>query len=1301
MSLYALNLKKLLGSQNHLVFNLQLVHNGYSVSIRALGDTGADGFIFLDTNLAILMGQRFGAKTVRLPQECPVEGFDGKPAKPITHAMILNLIIDGRMQKQTPMLIADLGRHDLILGRMWFEKYGALIDCKYRRLIWPKEASLQDEVVTKLQTPIPKQILQRPRNNRQHQLDANRRDRNFERNDPKNQNHRTQGQTNDQDQQNSLVKIRRDLQGIAEPAIKRTQELEPRRRPEQPPKRSPVEIAMIGAVGFHRHMQKEGTETFVTSLYEINRIIEEKQEQHVDATEASDIQAQLPAEYHEYTDVFSKGKSDTMPPYRKGVDHQIKLEKGLDLGYCPLYKQTAEELEFTKSYILDNLHKGFIEPGTAPFASPILMAKKPGGGLRFCVDYRKLNAITKKDRYPLPLIDELIQRVSKAKFFTRLDIRQGFHRIRMDPDSEDLTTFRSRYGTFKYKVMPFGLTNAPATFQRYLNATLADYLDDFCTAFVDDILIYSETFEEHQRHVKLVLQRLREASLQAALHKCEFHVQKTRFLGFLVSTEGIEVDPSKIEAVTRWEQPGTVRGVQSFLGFCNFYRRFIKNYSRIAKPLHHLTRKETVFEWTSDCQKAFRELKRLLTVTPILVHYDLMAPTQVETDASDGVVGGVLSQQDDLGVWHPVAYFSKTMQPAERAYDIYDKEMLAIILALQEWRAELEGLQRDDRFNIMTDHQALEYFMTKRKLNARQIRWLEKLSHYHFLIKYRPGRRNTLADALSRKETSPEENQMQVLLPRDCLDQGVHPDDQAMSIAPIAQEVKETVVPRVLTANRNHESLEEWRQEARQGDDHWTLRQGLLLFEGKLVVPHDRDLRARLLDEIHRQAAIAHPGPEKMKKLVAARYYWPELTSDVERYGDNCKICKRTKAWRDKTPGLLQPLPIPHRPWQHISMDFRSFPKDKRGFDTVFVVVDRLTKRPISIPCHKTTTAKQMAQLFVDHILRWVGLPDTIVSDRGGQFVSEFWTCLCKILGVKQKLSTAHHPQTDGQSEIANQYMAQRLRPYVNYNQDDWSDYLALIDLAAATLPQDTTQASPFFVERGYEPRVSFDWDFDKETPDADAHAWAARMQTIWDDTRERIAVSQERQRTQANKHRRPATFEAQDWVYVTAKNWNLGRPSKKLGDQCCGPFKILAREGNAYRLELPASMKVHPVFSPDKLRRAAKTKPLEGQLLDPAPEIEIDGHDEWEVEQIQDSRLHYRKLQYRVKWLGFDDNDLTWYPASNFKNAPQALQDFHAAYPTKPGPPARLQEWIRAALQDEYLADYPDDDKSASSRAN
>ncbi|ODM22623.1 hypothetical protein SI65_00212 [Aspergillus cristatus] len=603
-----------------------------------------------------------------------------------------------------------------------------------------------------------------------------------------------------------------------------------------------IDIAAIGAAPFQRHLKKKDTEAFITSLSEIDRIIEERRaedRQKEDHYEQELIQQLLPKQYQEYADVFSKAASDELPPRRMN-DYRIELEEGKTaesaVGYSPLYKQTAEELEAARDYIVDNLNKGFIGPSAAPFASPILMARKPGGGLRFCVDYRKVNAITRKDRYPIPLVDELMERISGAKIFTKLDIRQGFHRIRLDERSEDLTTFWTRYGTYKYHVAPFGLTNGLAAFQRFINDTLMDYLDEFLTAFVDGLLIYSKNTTEHELHVKKVLERLRAAGLQASIKKCEFHVTQTKYLGFILTTDGIEVDPEKTAVICNWAVPTTVRGVQSFLGFCNFYRRFIKNYSRIAKPLNHLTRKNTPFVWADECKEAFEELKKQLTDALILRHYHSDLETKLETDASDGVVAGVLSQKHG-DLWHPVAYYSKSMSDAECNDEIHDKEMLAIIRALKEWRAELEGLKLRERFNIYTDHRALEYFMTTKKLNARQARWAEFLSRFYFLIRYRPGCENTLAAALSRPSTEVQKKDdycWQILLKPESIEQPEGTHQTINTLEPALQ-----VVDQVLSANRNSTTAEEHREKAQAGVDDWTLQDGLLLKGNRLFIPDD------------------------------------------------------------------------------------------------------------------------------------------------------------------------------------------------------------------------------------------------------------------------------------------------------------------------------------------------------------------------------------------------------------------------------------------------------------------------------
>jgi len=417
----------------------------------------------------------------------------------------------------------------------------------------------------------------------------------------------------------------------------------------------------------------------------------------------------------------------------------------------------------------------------------------------------------------------------------------------MDPASEDLTTFRTRYGSYKCKVLPFGLTNGPATYQRYMNDVLFDYLDEFCTAYLDDILIYSDNELEHQVHVKKVLERLRNAGLQVDIKKCEFGVKRTKYLGFIVSTEGIEVDPEKVEAIRNWKPPCTVKGIQSFLGFCNFYRRFIRDYGVVAKPLVRLTKNNTPFVFDDNCTEAFEELKDRLTSSPILRHYDPDLESILETDASDGVVAGVLSQLHLDGEWYPMAFFSKTMAPAECNYKVHDKEMLAIVRSLSQWRAELGST--DSRIKIYTDHKALEYFMTTKQLTGRQARWAEILSQFFFTIMYRPGRQNSKANALTRREQDVEpqdelkaQHRTRALLRPEQLDPRILKElnSEQNELAPMEGEILDEpmgLIDRILIANRTAESLKALRDQATEGDPDLEMEDGLLLYQERLIVP--------------------------------------------------------------------------------------------------------------------------------------------------------------------------------------------------------------------------------------------------------------------------------------------------------------------------------------------------------------------------------------------------------------------------------------------------------------------------------
>ena len=1255
--------------------------NGLGIKTSSLIDTGALGYAFADNTFVANAEQFLGTERQPLSQPCSVRGYDGQSRQEITHLIHLTLEIAGHVQKNIPFLILELKGHDLILGKKWLANSNALLDCKEERIIW-RNGLITEKRWNRILTTTAESLLNRaplP----EHQTNAERRDQ--------------------------LMALE-EKKWKPKKILSRT-EPQPRmvKTPPTKPSEFMVDICCISAPAFNKHLKKKDCLMFYTTLHEIDSLLEHHEanptERKEDETEEQWIRRRLPERYQQYADVFSKQASDTLPPHRKW-DHTIELEGENLLSYHPLYRQSPQELEATKKYIIENLDKGFIEASQAPFAAPILFVKKPNGGLRFCVDYRKLNALTRKDRYPLPLIDETLRRLSKAKIFTKLDIRQAFHRIRMDPNSEELTTFRTRYGLYKYKVMPFGLTNGPATYQRYMNDILFEYLDQFCTAYMDDILIFSEDPAEHEEHVKKVLQKLRDSGLQADLDKSEFHVTETRYLGFIISTEGIMVDPKKVAAIAGWRTPGNVKSIQSFLGFCNFYRRFIQEYGRVARPLTLMTRKGAPFIWNQPCQDAFERLKNALINPPVLKYFQYGREHMLETDASDGVTAAVLSELDpDTQTWHPVAYTSKTMAPAECNYPIHDKEMLAIIRAFEEWKPELLG--HDTTVPVYSDHRALEYFMTTKQLSARQVRWAEYLSQFNFRIAFRAGKSNEKADTLTRREqdvksqeTLMKESRFQTMLQPEQLSPEVLQDVQ---LAPVTLD-QSLLIDRILQDNRTAAELDELRIKAqKEPESVWGLKEGLLLREGKLVVPDTQwkgiPLKTALIREAHSQLSTAHPGRTKTTQILKERYYWTGLGSDVAQYIRNCHDCRRAHVSRDKTPGLLQPLAVPYRPWQHITVDFKEFPPSANGYDMIVVFVDRLGKRPISIPCHKTIDAKHLAKLFINNVYRYWGAPESIVSDRGPQFISQFWNEFCTALGIKLKLSTAHHAQTDGQTEIVNQYIDQRLRPFVNYYQDNWDELLPIIDFAQASMKHEATGQSPIFTEMGYELRCSFDWNKPRDPAapkdtlnQQEAKDLVKRIHDAWKFAQDGVSQAQQRYATQANKKRREIDFDVGDSVWVTTKHWNLHRPSRKLAEQNAGPFRILERYGNAFKLDLPDSIKVHPVFNADKLRKEPND-PLEGQVNKAPPPIEVDGEQEWEVDRILGVRLVHGKLKYRVKWLGFDD-DLDEYPASNFKHAPQALKDFHDKYPELPGPPRNLDYWIQTALADEQSEDRPDDDK-------
>ncbi|KAJ1044136.1 hypothetical protein NDA10_001847 [Ustilago hordei] len=460
--------------------------------------------------------------------------------------------------------------------------------------------------------------------------------------------------------------------------------------------------------------------------------------------------ADIPKPYQHLRDVFDEVEADKLPHH---TEHDLHLEliEGGKPPQGPLYLKGPKEMSELRRYLDENLEKGFIRPSKSPARSPVLFVPKKDGGLRLCVDYRGLNEITIKNRAPLPLIEEQLFLLRKARIYTKLDLRAAYNLIRVAKGDEWKTAFGTQLGLYEYLVMPFGLANAPAHFQSFINVIFRDIIGVYVVVYLDDFLIFSDTEEVHVKHVTEVLTRLRSNRLFAKLSKCEFHTKTVEFLGYIIKPTGIEMDPEKIRTVKEWPMPVSIHDIQRFLGFANFYRRFIAHFARIAKPLTSLvkpTERFKKFELPEEAQQAFHQLIQAFTSAGVLQHFDYHLPTRLETDASDFAIAGVLKQEHE-GRWHPVAFYSRKMSSAEKNYEIHDKELLAVVACLTQWRHMLAGLP--SQLVILTDHEALKYFKSQRRITGRQARWAMLLADFDFILQYRPGDKGGEPDALTRR----------------------------------------------------------------------------------------------------------------------------------------------------------------------------------------------------------------------------------------------------------------------------------------------------------------------------------------------------------------------------------------------------------------------------------------------------------------------------------------------------------------------------------------------------------------------
>jgi transposase InsO family protein len=1281
-----------------------LIISGRKHHVLVLIDSGCSAYAFID--------DRFIAKhnlTTRLLQQPrDIQMADGAQALSgqVTHFVRAGLAINDHKELHSPFLISQLSFHPIVLGIPWLQRHDPTIRWGPRTFTF--DSSFCQKHCHLPSTPTTVQALQ---------------------------------------------------------------ELPPRLDQEDS---QTYDFQKVSLRAMTMYTKRPNTQLFSTTLEDIEDAL--NLEQNAEKT----FQDNLDPYYHQWRKLFSKRKADQLPPHRI-YDHKIPLEPGKTPPFGPLYNMSRPELEALRNWLKENLDKGFIEPSSSPAASPVLFVKK-GDGLRLCIDYRGLNAITVKNRYPLPLFKETLNNLQGSKYFTKLDVVSAFNRVRIAKGQEWLTAFRTRYGLFQSKVMPFGLTGAPATFQHFINDTLREHLDVFCSAYLDDILIYSNDLATHKEHVAKVLQALEGAGLYLRYDKCEFHVHETKFLGMIITQQGVKMDPAKIETVVNWPTPCNVKDVQAYIGFANFYRRFIQGFSKILTPLTFLTRKDNPFQWTPRCQESFDGLKSAFTSAPILRSFDPSREIIVETDASDYVSAGVLSQYDDNHILHPVAFYSKKHSETECNYEIYDKELMAIIRCFEEWRSELEGSALP--IKVLTDHKNLEHFMSTKTLNRRQVRWSQYLSRFDFVIQYRPGKLGGKPDALTRRSGDlPKEgdrrlqHQNQTMLRKDNLDDRIladklttvnlgqngpivqlqgrmlrsqrkhqatvtDPEDdptsdqepqntEPITIAnsipehlnpqntepqntePITvtdstlehQEPPNTEPPTIADRTpepqtprrfRTPEEIDDLFAAAYQADPfpqriidmiknnvrktkEITLadcedRDGRLYYKKKKYVPDHNELRLQLLELWHAQPVVGHPGTSKTYEILHRHYYWPNMVQTIKRYIRNCHVCQRSKPSRQALQGTLRPLSVPHQRWLDLSMDFITKLPISSGFDAILVVVCRLSKQKVLINCNSDCNAEGLAKLFVRYVWKDHGLPLSIVSDRGTQFISRFWKHLCTRLQIKARLSTAFHPQTDGQTENANGILEQYLRSFANYQQDDWSDWTPMCEFALNQWESATTKMTPFFANKGYHPRFGFEpIPEPQDLQSLDAHRFSQKMEDINNYLRAEMLLSQESQETAANRHREPAySYHVGDMVWLNSKNLKTRRPAKKLDWKNLGPFQVTRKiSAHAFELKLPATMQVHPVFHVSLLRPAA-TDPLPGQHLGPPPPIVVDGFNEWEIDELLDCKIERRgrgkpSLKYLVKWSGY--NDPTWEPERYIAHVKDLLRQFHQRYPDKPAP--------------------------------
>ncbi|XP_063935341.1 transposon Tf2-1 polyprotein isoform X1 [Daucus carota subsp. sativus] len=911
-------------------------------------------------------------------------------------------------------------------------------------------------------------------------------------------------------------------------------------------------------------------------------------------------------------------------PRRRQHEHAIVLKEGSDPVSVRPYRYPQSQKDEIERLIQEMLAAGIIKPSTSPFSSPVLLVKKKDGSWRFCVDYRALNKVTVSDKYPIPVIDELLDELNGASMFSKLDLRAGYHQIRVKEEDTHKTAFRTHDGHYEFLVMPFGLMNAPATFQSLMNDIFRPFLRKFVLVFFDDILVYSTGKEPHKEHLRLVLEKLAEHGLYANQKKCEFGKESIGYLGHVITHEGVQVDKDKVQAILEWPIPTNLRELRGFLGMTGYYRKFVHCYAQIAQPLTEQLRKDN-FGWSPEATAAFQQLKETLINPPVLRLPDFRQPFVLEADASGKGIGAVLMQAN-----RPIAFFSKLLGVRGQQKSVYEKELIAIVLAVQKWRHYLLGRH----FVIRSDQQSLRFLTQQREINPEYQRWMTKLLGFDFEIQFKPGAANRVADALSRKEVG--EVVLNSLISTHCV-----------NWSRLEQEI---------AADHDIQSIKERLNTGTLLGSSFSCVDGKLLYKGRYMIPRSSEFVLVLLREYHDSLTGGHAGETKTYLRLAQDWFWKGMRKDVTKYVQACDICQRNKQSQQAPSGLLQPLPVPALVWEDITMDFIEGLPLSQGYNTVLVVVDRLTKYAHFIGLKHPFDAFSVAAIFIREVVKLHGFPASIVSDRDRIFLSIFWRELFKLQGTALRRSTSYHPQTDGQTEIVNKSLETYLRCFVGTKPKSWAKWLAWAEFSYNTAPHVSINMSPFKALYGRDPPHVLRMNRG-QTAISSLEEMLGERDAILDELQLSLLRAQQRMKKAADQHRREEVFEVNEWVFLKLQPYRqkslARRPFEKLAPRYYGPFQVLQKIGGAaYKLALPEESRVHPVFHVSQLKRAVGTA-VASPVLPPQlnAELELVAEPEELLEVRRLTKGNMRILEVLIKWKGLSDFEASWEEADLIAN--------------------------------------------------